>query len=49
MDKDIERYIMQIKEVKGVEIGNGLEDERIKGEENEDEMRMGNEGKKIFI
>ena len=41
--------LMSINAVKGVEIGNGFEAARITGEENADEMRMGNDGKPVFL
>ncbi len=40
---------MSINAVKGVEIGNGFAAAEITGEENADEMRMGNDGKPIFL
>jgi len=40
---------MSINAVKGVEIGNGFEAARITGEQNADEMRMGNDGKPVFL
>lgn len=44
LDQDIASNLMSINAVKGVEIGNGFEAARITGEENADEMRMGNNG-----
>jgi chorismate synthase len=41
--------LMSINAVKGVEIGNGFEAARITGEQNADEMRMGNDGKPVFL
>lgn len=49
LDQDIASYLMSINAVKGVEIGNGFEAARLTGEENADEMRMGNDGKPIFF
>ena len=40
---------MSINAVKGVEIGNGFEAATLTGEENADEMRVGNEGKPRFL
>ena len=40
---------MSINAVKGVEIGNGFEAARITGPENADEMRMGENGKPVFL
>ena len=40
---------MSINAVKGVEIGNGFGSAEITGEENADEMRMGNDGNPIFL
>jgi hypothetical protein len=44
LDQDIAANLMSINAVKGVEIGNGFEAARISGEENADEMRMGEDG-----
>jgi chorismate synthase len=49
LDQDIAAALMSINAVKGVEIGNGFQAARIRGEENADEMRMGNDGKPIFL
>ncbi len=49
LDQDIASNLMSINAVKGVEIGNGFEAAEITGEENADEMRMGNDGKPIFL
>lgn len=40
---------MSINAVKGVEIGEGFASAELSGEENADEMRMGNDGKPIFL
>ena len=49
LDQDIAAGLMSINAVKGVEIGNGFEAARITGEENADEMRMGNDGQPVFL
>jgi chorismate synthase len=49
LDQDIASNLMSINAVKGVEIGNGFEAGRITGEQNADEMRMGNDGKPFFL
>jgi chorismate synthase len=49
LDAEIAAAMMSINAVKGVEIGNGFEAARIRGEENADEMRAGNDGKPIFL
>ena len=49
LDQDIASALMSINAVKGVEIGNGFGAAEISGEENADEMRMGNDGKPIFL
>ena len=49
LDQDIASNLMSINAVKGVEIGNGFEAARLTGEENADQMRMGNDGKPIFL
>ncbi len=49
LDQDIASNLMSINAVKGVEIGNGFEAARITGQENADEMRMGNDGKPVFL
>ncbi|KXF78391.1 chorismate synthase [Paramesorhizobium deserti] len=49
LDQDIASNLMSVNAVKGVEIGNGFEAARLTGEENADEMRMGNDGKPIFL
>ena len=49
LDQDIAANLMSINAVKGVEIGNGFGAAEITGEENADEMRMGNDGKPIFL
>ncbi|OQP83893.1 chorismate synthase [Rhizobium rhizosphaerae] len=49
LDQDIAALLMSINAVKGVEIGNGFGAAEITGEENADEMRMGNDGQPIFL
>jgi chorismate synthase len=49
LDADIAAAMMSINAVKGVEIGNGFDAARIRGEENADEMRAGNDGRPIFL
>jgi chorismate synthase len=49
LDQDIAANLMSINAVKGVEIGEGFAAARLRGEENADEMRMGNDGKPIFL
>ncbi|MEM6461498.1 MAG: chorismate synthase [Pseudomonadota bacterium] len=49
LDQDIAAYLMSINAVKGVEIGNGFEAARIRGEDNADEMRIGDDGKPVFL
>ncbi len=49
LDQDIAGGLMSINAVKGVEIGNGFGAARITGEENADEMRIGNDGKPVFL
>jgi chorismate synthase len=49
LDADIAAALMSINAVKGVEIGNGFGAARIRGEENADEMRAGNDGRPVFL
>lgn len=49
LDQDICANLMSINAVKGVEIGNGFQAARIRGEENADEMRAGPDGKPVFL
>ncbi len=49
LDQDIASHLMSINAVKGVEIGNGFQAARITGPENADEMRMGDDGKPVFL
>ena len=49
LDADIAGALMSINAVKGVEIGSGFAAAELSGEENGDEMRMGNDGAPIFL
>jgi chorismate synthase len=49
LDQDLASAMMSINAVKGVEIGNGFGAAKIHGEENADEMRIGNDGKPVFL
>lgn len=49
LDADLASALMGINAVKGVEIGAGFAAARLTGEENADEMRMGNDGKPLFL
>lgn len=49
LDQDIASGLMSINAVKGVEIGNGFGAAEITGEENADEMRIGPNGKPMFL
>ncbi len=49
LDADLAAAFMSINAVKGVEIGAGFEAAELSGEENADEMRMGNDGKPVFL
>src|SRR5690606_40066957 len=49
LDQEIAGNLMSINAVKGVEIGEGFNAARLTGEENADEMRMGNEGRPLFM
>jgi chorismate synthase len=49
LDGDLAAALMGINAVKGVEIGAGFRAAELSGEENSDEMRMGNDGKPIFL
>ncbi|MEM1284631.1 MAG: chorismate synthase [Pseudomonadota bacterium] len=49
LDGDLAAAMMSINAVKGVEIGNGFEAATLSGEENADEMRMGNDGQPRFL
>ena len=49
LDGDLAGAIMGINAVKGVEVGAGFGAAALSGEENSDEMRMGNDGKPVFL
>jgi chorismate synthase len=49
LDADLAAALMGINAVKGVEIGDGFATAALRGEENTDEMRMGNDGKPRFL
>ena len=49
LDADIAAAFMSINAVKGVEIGAGFASAALSGEDNADEMRMGNDGQPIFL
>src|SRR3974390_928210 len=49
LDADLAAAMMSINAVKGVEIGAGFGAAELSGEENADEMRMGNEGPKFLF
>lgn len=49
LDTEITAALMSINAVKGVEIGNGFEAATLTGETNADEMRMGTNGKPVFL
>ena len=49
LDQDIASGLMSINAVKGVEIGNGFEAATLTGEENADEMRIGADGRPLFL
>ncbi|HVZ13945.1 MAG TPA: chorismate synthase [Bauldia sp.] len=49
LDQEIASAMMSINAVKGVEIGAGFAAASLSGEENADEMRMGNDGRPQFL
>lgn len=49
LDQDIASAMMSINAVKGVEIGAGMSAAELTGEENADEIRIGNDGKPMFL
>jgi chorismate synthase len=49
LDGDLAAALMSINAVKGVEIGAGFAAAALSGEENGDEMRMGNDGRPVFL
>jgi len=49
LDADLAKAMMSINAVKGVEIGAGFESVLLGGEQNADEIRMGADGKPVFL
>ena len=49
LDADIAKALMSINAVKGVEIGDGFAAAELTGEQNADEIRIGNDGKPLFL
>ncbi|HWV43627.1 chorismate synthase [Pseudorhodoplanes sp.] len=49
LDSDLAAALMGINAVKGVEIGDGFAAAELSGEDNADEMRMGNDGRPVFL
>ena len=49
LDADLAKAMMSINAVKGVEIGAGFGAAELSGEENADEMRIGNDGRPLFL
>jgi len=49
LDQDIAGHLMSINAVKGVEIGDGFGAAELTGEENADEIRIGNDGRPVFL
>ncbi|MGL4444589.1 MAG: chorismate synthase [Alsobacter sp.] len=49
LDSDLAAALMSINAVKGVEIGAGFAAAELTGEENADEIRMGNDGSPLFL
>ncbi|WP_289032674.1 chorismate synthase [uncultured Roseibium sp.] len=49
LDTELAAALMSINAVKGVEIGNGFDAATLTGEENADEMRVGDDGKPLFL
>ena len=49
LDADLAGAFMSINAVKGVEIGDGFATAMLTGEENADEMRIGNDGRPLFL
>ncbi len=49
LDQDLASALMSINAVKGVEIGDGFGAAALSGEDNADEMRMGNDGRPVFL
>ena len=49
LDQDLAAAMMSLNAVKGVEIGAGFEAAELSGEENADEIRIGPDGKPVFL
>ncbi|WAC27778.1 chorismate synthase [Ancylobacter sp. SL191] len=49
LDAELAGALMSINAVKGVEIGEGFASATLTGEDNADEMRMGNDGRPVFL
>jgi len=49
LDQDLAGAMMSINAVKGVEIGAGMRAAELSGEANADEIRIGNDGKPVFL
>ncbi|MBS8261249.1 chorismate synthase [Roseibium polysiphoniae] len=49
LDTELTAALMSINAVKGVEIGNGFDAAALTGEDNADEMRIGEDGKPLFL
>jgi len=49
LDQDLAAAMMSINAVKGVEIGAGMHAAELSGEENADQIRMGNDGRPQFL
>jgi chorismate synthase len=49
LDADLAKAMMSINAVKGVEIGDGFDSASLTGVENADEIRMGEDGKPVFL
>jgi len=49
LDQELAAALMSINAVKGVEIGTGMAAAELSGEENADEIRIGNDGRPVFL
>jgi len=49
LDSELASALMSVNAVKGVEIGDGFAAAELSGEENADEMRVGNDGRPAFL
>ncbi len=49
LDADLAKAMMSINAVKGVEIGDGFESVKLRGEQNGDQIRIGPEGQPVFL